>query len=473
MSRARKQAVILLGLLVAGGFVHLSVAAGMPHYTIAVAVDYATGSFAGDLRVEYQNATGTELEELFFRLYPNGAGIYGDASVRVTETLVDGRAVQAETFVEDTVLFVPLPEPLPPASRVTVAIGFEGNADDWSDGATPPTDAYGLLTRSDHALTLTAFYPILAFYTEEGWSLDPVFEVGDALMSEASTYEVSLTIPAGITPVTTGTLSDKVREDGSVTYHYVAEGVRDFSVVLVDGYEHRDAVLDGVTLRAWFRPEKGRAADVALNLASDALELFGDLIGPIRYAEVELVEVPAQHAAGVEFSGLILVSSAYAMNQEDTFYDIIISHEMAHQWFYAGVGNDIAEDPWLDESLATYLSYLFFEAFAGPSIASEILDQWARTYDRARTDEPDVTIASPTYAFSESSTYSAFVYSGGALFVHAIREAIGDGPFFAALATYYADNLGRIASPADLIAAFEASCGCRLTDLLVAFGLRP
>jgi hypothetical protein len=467
-----KHFIPLLALLVSGAVGHLSVASASPHYSMDVVVDYDAGSFAGDLRVEVQNTTGIELAELFFRLYPNAAGIYGSASVQVIGTLVDGQAVATETFVEDTVLYVPLPEPLPPDARVTVTIAFEGSADDWL-AEVPPPYAYGLLTRSAQALTLTAFYPILALYTKEGWSLNPVFEFGDALMSEASTYEVSLTIPAGITPVSSGTLSDEILGDVSATYRYAVEGARDFSVVLLDGYEHQDATVDGVTLRVWFTPEKRRAADITLQRASDALTLFGDLFGPIRYGEVELVELPLQHAAGVEFSGLIFVSSAYAEAPDDAFYDIIVSHEMAHQWFYAGVGNNITEDPWLDESLATYLSYLFLDAFVGSSVASGTLGYWERSYDRARGDSSAATIASPTYAFSGSSKYSAFVYSGGAVFIHAIREAIGDGPFFAALASYYAENLGRIATPADLIGAFEASCGCLLTDLLRAFGLRP
>ena len=467
-----KRVIPLLALLLAYAVSHLSTASASPHYAMSVAVDYDSGSFSGDLRVQVQNSTGIDLGELFFRLYPNAPGIYGNASVRVTETLVDERAVATETFLEDTILFVPLPEPLPPGAQVAVTIAFEGDAEDWRAGA-PSPHAYGLLTRSAQALTLTAFYPILALYTEEGWSLVPVFEHGDALMSEASTYEVSLTIPQGITPVTSGTLSGASREDGSVTYRYAVEGARDFSAVLLDGYEHQDATVGGVTLRVWFTPEKRRAAGITLDRASHALTLFSNLIGPIRYAEVELVEVPMQRAAGVEFSGLILVSSAYAEAPDDAFYDIIVSHEMAHQWFYAGVGSNIIEDPWLDESLATYLSYLFIEAFAGPGIASGTLDHWKRSYDRERANSPAATIASPIYAFSGSSSYSAFVYAGGAVFVHAVREAIGDEPFFNALASYYAENLGRIATPADLIAAFEASCGCQLSDLLRAFALSP
>ena len=35
------------------------------------------------------------------------------------------------------------------------------------------------------------------------------------------------------------------------------------------------------------------------------------------------------------------------------------SHEVAHQWFYALVGNDQGRDPWIDEALATFAEWCF------------------------------------------------------------------------------------------------------------------
>ncbi|MGH3981306.1 MAG: M1 family aminopeptidase [Pseudonocardiaceae bacterium] len=32
----------------------------------------------------------------------------------------------------------------------------------------------------------------------------------------------------------------------------------------------------------------------------------------------------------------------------------LVAHEVAHQWVYSLVGNNQAENPWLDESLATF-----------------------------------------------------------------------------------------------------------------------
>lgn len=457
-------------LAVALACVCCSAAADEPRYEIDVSVDYATAAFAGTVELVVANTTGTLLQELFFRLYPNGARIYGNAALWVLDARVGDRSVPTQTFVDDTVLLVPLPEPLPPDGHVRVTLEFEGRADDWR-GTTPTPDAYGLLTRTDDAMTLTAFYPILALYGDEGWSLDPVFDFGDALMSDASSYDVELTVADGIVPVASGTLDERIALDGHVTYRYTIQGARDFSVVLLDEPDDPRTIVDDVTVRAWFRPEHAYAADVTLDHAAAAAALFADLVGPIPYGEIDLVEVPMQRAAGVEFSGLILIGSGYAADPDDPFYDVIVSHEMAHQWFYAGVGNDVIEHPWLDESLATYLSYLYLDALVAPDVAAATFDQWLRYYEGSKADAPHVTIASPVYAFSRSATYSAFVYSGGAVLLHAVREAVGDGPFFDALSSYYADHLGRVASPNDLLGAFEASCGCRLSDVLIRFGL--
>lgn len=36
----------------------------------------------------------------------------------------------------------------------------------------------------------------------------------------------------------------------------------------------------------------------------------------------------------------------------------LVTHEVAHQWFYGLVGNNQAMDPWLDEEFATFVQLL-------------------------------------------------------------------------------------------------------------------
>lgn len=439
-------------------------------YEMDVTVDYGRGTFSGRVVVEYRNAACVELAELFFRFYPNGSAIYGDARVEATEVLVDGSPVAAEACVADTALYVPLPAPLAPGATATVSIAFQGAAHITAASAGSP--GYGLLTKTDHAMTLTAFYPILALYGPNGWRIDPPADHGDALMSEASTYEVRLVVPAGIAPATSGTAcAPPESADGMVAHRFRIEAARDFSAVLLDGHVCRETDVEGITIRTWFSPPSDRASQIALDRAANALTLYTERIARPPFDEIDLVEVPMWNAGGMEFSGLILISSAYARTPDDPFYEVIVSHEIAHQWFYAGVGNDVAQAPWLDEAFATYLSYLYFETYVGADAASQLVENWARSYRNARNEAPFASVDSPIQAFPSPSAYSGLVYSGGALFLHAVREAIGDPAFFSAISSYYAGQLGRIATAADLLGAFEASCACRIDAISEAFGL--
>ena len=34
--------------------------------------------------------------------------------------------------------------------------------------------------------------------------------------------------------------------------------------------------------------------------------------------------------------------------------DLVLTHELAHEWWFALIGDDQAKDPWLDEGFATW-----------------------------------------------------------------------------------------------------------------------
>jgi aminopeptidase N len=170
---------------------------------------------------------------------------------------------------------------------------------------------------------------------------------------------------------------------------------------------------------------------------------------------------------------LILVASQYSDRPDNLFFAIIVSHELVHQWFYAAVGNDVSEYPWLDEGLATFLSYEVLSGLFGPSTAQAQFDQSAATYVAAHQSHPSLSVGSPRYAFPDSSTYSAFVYSGAATFLNAVRSRVGAEAFTEGLHSYYLSQRGEMATPADLIGALQRSCSCSFEDLLQAYGISP
>ncbi|MCX6094318.1 MAG: M1 family metallopeptidase [Candidatus Bipolaricaulota bacterium] len=437
------------------------------HYILSLDVDYNSGTYEGTLAVTYGNPAPEPLAELFFRLYPNAATLYSGSSVEILDARVGDTPVETALYVDDTVLMVPLPKPLPPTQTTSVTLTFRGRASLRLDANPPVTHEYGILTKTPYALVLTSFYPLLAPYLDEGWALDPVGGIGDALFSEASSYDVTVRVDRLPTPIASGFLVDAVQDGDAVIYRFAADHARDFSLVLVsDGRIPRRASVDDLSVRVWFGPDHATAANRALEKARAAVTLYQGLIGPLPYDEIDIVEVPLQHIGGVELTGLVLLSETYTTDPYDLFFDILVSHELAHEWFYAAVGNDPVETPWLDEGLATYLSNVFLAEADSPDIAAGERDRWARSAELARSAHPEIPVTAPLYDFPDSSTYSALAYSGVAFELGAIRERIGDDAFFAALSDYYRTSLFSIATPLDLRRSFEAACGCAIDGAL-------
>lgn len=476
MRTCRRTHLGILGVVAAALLLAVAWSAPAPaaaRYTLSVDVDYASATYEGIASVSYTNDTPEALSELFFRLYPNAATLYAGSSAEVLSARVGDVPTDTALFVDDTVLMVALPETLLPAQTATVTLTFRGRASLRLEQNPPLTGEYGILTRTPHTLVLTSFYPLLAPYLEEGWALDPVGGIGDALFSEASPYDVTIRIDRRVTPIATGFLVDATPDGDAVVYRYAADQARDFSVVLTDdGRVPLRAAQDGVALRIWFQPGHDVAAARAVERAVAAVRLYTSLIGPLPYDEVDLVEAPLQHVGGVELTGLVLLSDTYTAAPYDVFFDILVSHELAHEWFYAAVGNDPVESPWLDEGLVTYLSNVFLAA-SSPDIAAAERDRWARAASQAAGTHPELSPISPLYGFPDSATYSALAYSGAAAGFHALRTEFGDAAFFTALSEYYRATLFTIATPLDLRRAFEAACGCDVDGILFPRSTSP
>ena len=446
-----------------------------PRYDMDLVVDYDSGAFAGTLTLQFANPTEQELSEIFLRVFANDPTLYGDAFVSVSDVFVQSVSCSTTWYVGDTVVMIPLEGPLAPGESAELRLSFQGQASIWpSSGTSFAHTGYGILTKAPSSLTLTAFYPLLAVYAEQGWSLDPSTGFGDTLMSDAADYVVRVSIREGVRPVASGTLQSEEVTDAGVTYTFAIDAARDFSLVLLDESYGVTADRAGdTTINTWFLGAHELAQRAASEMAVNAYELYEQFIGPCSYREIDLVEVPLRAAAGVEFSGLILVGEDYGDRPNDVFFAIIISHEMAHQWFYAGVGNDVSEHPWLDESFATYFSYVYLEMYVSAAAAEGAWDDARTTYANAERSRNDLSVASPRYAFPSSSIYSAYVYSGGALLLDRLRSELGDDRFYQGVQSYYRTFVHRMASPRDLLQAFEDACACSIADVLNEFRIVP
>jgi hypothetical protein len=455
----------LAGLVLA---LSAATALAAPSYRLDLTVDWETGTYAGTIAVEFENSRAEPLDRLILQLFANDPAIYGDAEVRVLAAALDGIELDVDPQTEASRLPLRLSDPIAAGQTASLVAQFAGTAAPSPSSSTPAESGYGILTKNEDSFVLTSFYPMLA--VDGAAFADAECTSGDRLWGEAADYDVTLRTKSGLVPASTGALLSSQHEDGHSTHRFSASSSRDFSLVLTRGYPESELQSGSLTLRSHFAPSDPGAAVRALEVAIGAVEIFERRIGALPHREIEIVEVPLQRVAGVEFTGLILVSEDYARRPADTFYDIIVSHEMAHQWFFAVVGNDPIASPWLDESLATFLSNIYLEESGQPDDALSERERWQRSYEGGRRAVDAMAIDSSACAFPSSSTYSSHVYDGGAWFLHSLRSEIGEAAFFEALSTYYADFSGAVATSRDLLSAFEAACSCELGALFDDFG---
>ena len=128
--------------------------------------------------------------------------------------------------------------------------------------------------------------------------------------------------------------------------------------------------------------------------------------------------------------------------------------------------NNQPDEPWLDESLANYAVYLYYEAVNWPEMQTAMLENIFRyRYNSAQNLGTDRPVRGPVVGFDQVN-YINIVYSKGPLFFHAVRERIGDEAFFAALRDYADRHRYGIAYADDLFDALRRHSDISFDDLI-------
>jgi hypothetical protein len=438
---------------------------GLPEYRLRARLDPPQRSFAGAVEIIYTNQETAPLAQVYLRLYPNGGGQYGDGFVKLQNLFVQSLPVTPVYSLDDSVVEVPLSSPLQPGETVRLQADFSGQVP--MDFGGSDSQAYGLYNFTENVLTLSGWFPLLAVYDQDGWNLDPVAAVGDAVYSDMAFFSVELELPQDWVVAATGQELNR-QETGSTTRYQFASGpVRDFFLAASPDFELLSRQVDGVQVNSYSLPGSQPGGQQALQVAVDSLKAFNDRFGEYVYRELDIVQAPMRNAGGVEFPGIVLIESSRYADPSDPVFRVTVAHEVSHQWWYNLVGSDILDHPWLDEAMATFSSAVYYEAVEGPQAYRAVMDSFNERYQRAGGD----TIASQInqgmghYNQPEfSRNYGAVVYMKGALFLDALRQEIGDEPFFAALQGYYSDHIYQIAAPQDFLDAFARSAGRSLDD---------
>jgi aminopeptidase N len=250
---------------------------------------------------------------------------------------------------------------------------------------------------------------------------------------------VRLDAPAGVAVAAPGVL----QADGS----RVIEQGRDYSFA-AGRLRPARTTIDGVAVTIWApqgSPERRIAR--ALRIARKRLPRLARLFGPYGWPDLQIV-LTRDVGIAMEHTGLIMTPPV----------DYVVTHELAHEWWYALVGDDQARDPWLDEAFASYA-----EEAAG-----------AQSFPWCRRPGRGARVVTRGTEFFRERHYRGYglIYAEGACLLDTLRKRIGRARFAVALHDYADANRYGWSTNAEFRAAMDAASRVPLGDLWRRYRVR-
>lgn len=120
-----------------------------------------------------------------------------------------------------------------------------------------------------------------------------------------------------------------------------------------------------------------------------------------------------------------LTSIGYKLVTGNNKNELIIVHELVHQWFGDAITPKSWKDIWLNEGFASYGEVLWTEHTKGKEAAKNLLENF------------DIGSFSGTLYDPQGFIFGTTVYNKGAWVLHMLRGVVGDSVFFKILTTYY------------------------------------
>ena len=470
-------------------------------YKIDLKIDFENLTYTGTERVRWINRGEKPTSVIYFHLYPNlrsGDQAFVDSDEpRIDIVEVRGGADDALLFSslddQGTTLRINLREQVAAEATAEVVIKFKGTVPEIDRDETSLTThvvkqvsaalqseretrrARDINFRCRGVMLLGAAYPVLAVHDGDEWRRKVEPSVGDFVFNEAADYEVTVAINQGVEVFTSGTETGPRNDKTGQTF--AGSALRDFAILAGRGLRSEHTEIQGIDVRSIYLAEHERVGKRALTVAANSLRVFTSLFGPLPFKTISIAEAPLVAGLGsCEFSGMNIIASAYFVDFDSpavrNLPEIIreqrpsveeslewaVAHLVAHQWWGAGVGNDPAREPLLDEALSCWSSLLYYQKTYGEERAAVVLDAQVRgVYRLYRTfGGDDMDANRPSRDYRNTFQYAAIVSAKGALMFVDLQKTLGDEKIFAALRNYYQANLYEIAQLEDLRIALIA-----------------
>lgn len=488
------------------------------NYTIRVALDDNKHLLRGHISFEYINHSPDTLRHIYIHLWPNA---YKDNNTALARQLLENGetalyyASEEDKGFIDSLLFsengrpstweydqdhndicrLVLSSPLAPGARTIISSPFRVKL---------PSGDISRLGHDEQSYQITQWYPKPAVYDRYGWHPMPYLNQGE-FYSEFGSYDVSITLPKNYVVGATGDLVDGDSElewlgrkaaqteliktfeyqEGvfppsdpeTKTLHYKQKNVHDFAWFADKRYH----VLKGqvelphskrtVTTWAMFTGRKGHQWKNSTIYLQDAIYYYSLWNGDYPYNQATAVDGSLTAGGGMEYPNVTVISdmpTAFAL-------EMVIMHEVGHNWFYGILGTNEREHPWMDEGINSFNENRYIEtkypnrSLLGIEKADRLLNighlahkaQYEMMYLAAARKRQDQPIELPASQYTEMN-YGSIVYSKTAIVFDYLMAYLGPATMDKCMQAYFEKWKFKHPYPDDLRRVMEEVSGKQL-----------
>jgi aminopeptidase N len=278
----------------------------------------------------------------------------------------------------------------------------------------------------------------------------------DQWRDEVESMDISVEAPSGLVEVSGGRFQGKQDlPDGYSRWNWhVSYPINNYDVSLNIGkYAHFDDHYGNLTLDYYVFPEDLDKAKHQFAQVKDMLNAFTYEFGDYPFARDGYKLVEALYS-GVENQTAITYGNHFKNGYLErpsegigTWFDFIIVHESAHEWFGNSITAKDRSDMWIHEGWANYSEAMFVEYMWGKRAAISYVNTGK---EKVRNEFPVI---------SEEGVFSTpppDQYKKGALFLNTLRSVLdNDAQWFSLLRAYYQHFKYQTIMTTDMVAFFN------------------
>ena len=455
-------------------------------YEMEIELDVSSAQFNGKQRILYTNNSPETLNKVFYHLYFNAFRPGSEMAERQKSSLDVNRrfkviidsigpksygkiqvknlkqnGILLNPFFSETILEVPLANPILPGESAVLDLEFSGQVPDLIRRS-------GKNSSEGVAFSMAQWYPKLAEYDIDGWNASPY--LGREFHGVWGNFDVKITLDKNFTVAASGYLQNpedigkgykKIKRSkskkGKLTWHFIAPNVHDFTWAADKDYIHD--IYPGpnnVKLHFFYKNNPSIIDNwkKLQPLTAELMEYFNSSIGDYPYKQYSVVQ---GGDGGMEYAMLTLITG------ERKFGSLVgvTAHELAHSWFQNILATNEMKHEWMDEGFTTYISTIATDKVLKENKVFPLRNAYLGYYNLALSgiEQPQQTNAN-RYAYNYA--YESSAYNKGAVFLSQLGYIIGKENLNTSLKIYFEEFKFKHPTPRDFIRIAERVSGILL-----------